>query len=54
MCPFCLATLALVAASATSVGGAVALAVKLSHKKTSDSVSNSNRSNENAGDFGKA
>jgi hypothetical protein len=54
MCPFCLATLALVAASTTSVGGVVVLAVKLSHKKTTDSVSNSNRSNENADDLGKA
>lgn len=54
MCPFCLATLALVAAGATSVGGVAVLAVKLSHKKTTDSVLNSNRSNENVDDLGKA
>jgi hypothetical protein len=53
MCPFCFATLALVAAGATSVGGVAALAVKLSRKKSTDS-SNSNRSDENADDFGKA
>jgi hypothetical protein len=33
MCPFCLATVGLVAASATSAGGLTALAVILSRKK---------------------
>lgn len=33
MCPFCLASLGLVVASATSAGGLTALAVKLSQKK---------------------
>jgi hypothetical protein len=33
MCPFCLATVALIVASATSAGGLTALAVKLSQKK---------------------
>jgi hypothetical protein len=33
MCPFCLASLGLMVASATSAGGLTALAVKLSQKK---------------------
>ena len=33
MCPFCLASIGVMVASATSVGGLTALAVKLSHKK---------------------
>jgi hypothetical protein len=33
MCPFCLASIGLIAASATSAGGLTALAVKLSQKK---------------------
>lgn len=33
MCPFCLASLGLIVASATSAGGLTALAVKLSQKK---------------------
>jgi len=33
MCPFCLASIGLVVASATSAGGLTALAVKLSQKK---------------------
>ena len=33
MCPFCLASLGLIVASATSAGGLTALAVKLSCKK---------------------
>jgi hypothetical protein len=33
MCPFCLASLGLIVASATSAGGLTALAVKLSRKK---------------------
>ncbi len=33
MCPFCLASMGLIVASATSVGGLAALAVKLSRKK---------------------
>ncbi len=53
MCPFCFATLALVAAGATSVGGVAALALRLSRKKSIDS-SNPNRSNGNADDVGKA
>jgi len=54
MCPFCFATLALVAAGATSAGGVAALAVKLSRKKATESVSNSNRSNDNVHDTGNA
>jgi hypothetical protein len=33
MCPFCLANIGLIIASATSAGGLTALAVKLSRKK---------------------
>lgn len=33
MCPFCLASLGLIVASATSAGGLTALAVRLSQKK---------------------
>ena len=33
MCPFCLASIGLIVASATSAGGLTALAVKLSQKK---------------------
>jgi hypothetical protein len=33
MCPFCLASVGLIVASATSAGGLTALAVKLSRKK---------------------
>jgi hypothetical protein len=53
MCPFCFATLALVAAGATSVGGVAALAVKLSRKNQSI-LRISNRSHKNADDVGKA
>ncbi len=48
MCPFCLATMGLMAASVTSAGGLAALAVKLSRKKNPE-IPNSNsngRSNE--------
>jgi hypothetical protein len=34
MCPFCLASMGLIVASATSAGGLTALAVKLSRKKS--------------------
>jgi hypothetical protein len=50
MCPFCLASMGLIVASATSTGGLTALAMKLSHKKSNgeESISNSNeRSTEN-------
>ena len=51
MCPFCLASMGLIVASATSAGGLTALAVKLSRKKNSTEeipTTNSNeRSNEN-------
>ncbi len=51
MCPFCLASMGLIVASATSAGGLTALAVKLSRKKKNSKEipsSNSNeRSNEN-------
>ena len=50
MCPFCLASVGLMIAGATSASGLTALAVKLSRKKKSakESISNSNeRSNEN-------
>ncbi len=33
MCPFCLASMGLIVASATSAGGLTVLAVKLSRKK---------------------
>ena len=33
MCPFCLASIGLIVASATSAGGLTAFAVKLSQKK---------------------
>ncbi len=34
MCPFCLASMGLIVASATSAGGLAALAVKLSRKSS--------------------
>ena len=34
MCPFCLASMGLIVADATSAGGLTALAVKLSRKKS--------------------
>jgi hypothetical protein len=45
MCPFCLATVGLIVAGATSTGGLAALAVKLSRKKTGtgEIVSNSDK-----------
>jgi hypothetical protein len=55
MCPFCFATMALVAAGVTSAGGVTALAVKLALRKTTNSVPNSNeRMNENDDHAGKA
>lgn len=55
MCPFCFATLALVAVSATSAGGVAAMAVKLSRRKMTDSASNPKEgTNENANRTGKA
>lgn len=49
MCPFCFATMAMAAAGLASAGGVAVLAVKISRRKTTDSVSNSNeRMNENA------
>ena len=39
MCPFCLASMALIVASTTSAGGLTALAVKLSLKKKRDTNS---------------
>jgi len=50
MCPFCLATLGLIAVKAASAGGLTALAVKVSRMKNNakESVTNSNkRSNQN-------
>ena len=38
MCPFCLATMGLIVASATSAGGLTALAVKLSRKQNNVNV----------------
>ena len=38
MCPFCLASMALIVASTTSAGGLTALAVKLSQKKNPGQV----------------
>jgi len=45
MCPFCFATLALVAAKATSAGGLAAVAMKLSRTNhgTGESVSSANQ-----------
>jgi len=50
MCPFCLASIGLIAVKAASAGGLTALAVKLSRKKKDvREIPNSNkRSNENA------
>ena len=47
MCPFCLATMGLMVASATSAGGLTALAVKLSRKKNNvkEATPNSNERN---------
>ena len=56
MCPFCLASMGLLVAGATSAGGLTALAVKLSRKKKSagESIPNSNeRSKENADSNGR-
>jgi hypothetical protein len=49
MCPFCLASMGMIVASATSAGGLTVLAVKLSRKKTDKKeIPNSNeRSNQN-------
>jgi hypothetical protein len=50
MCPFCLASMGVIFASATSAGGLTALAVKLSRKKNNpkEIIRNSNeRSNSN-------
>ena len=51
MCPFCLASMGLIVAGATSAGGLTALAVKLSRKKDNareiPSSSSNERSNEN-------
>lgn len=49
MCPFCLASMGLIVAGATSAGGLAALAVKLSRKKNSEKeIHNPNeRSNQN-------
>jgi hypothetical protein len=43
MCPFCLASMGLIVASATSAGGLTVLAVKLSRKKNNaKEIPNSN------------
>ncbi len=49
MCPFCLASIGLIVAGATSAGGLTVLAVKLSRKKdNANEIPNSNeRRNEN-------
>lgn len=45
MCPFCFATLALVAAGATSAGGLAALAIKVSRNRNTknETVTNSSK-----------
>jgi hypothetical protein len=45
MCPFCWTTMALMAASATSVGGLAVLSLKLSRKNKleGDNIQNSNQ-----------
>ena len=49
MCPFCLASMGMIVASATSAGGLTVLAVKLSRKKNNaKEIPNPNeRSNQN-------
>ena len=50
MCPFCLASIGLIAAGTASAGGLTALAVKLSRKRNAKEIPNSNldeRSYEN-------
>jgi hypothetical protein len=49
MCPFCLATIALVVAGAVSTGGLAALAVKVSHKNQAGEVlpNSDERKNQN-------
>jgi hypothetical protein len=48
MCPFCLASMGMIVASATSAGGLTVLAVKMSRKKNNaKEIANSNeRSNQ--------
>ena len=46
MCPFCLASMGLIVAGATSAGGLTALAVKLSRKKNNAKEIPSSGSNE--------
>lgn len=48
MCPFCLTSIGLLVASATSAGGLTALAVKLSRKKNDEKeiIRNSNETKE--------
>jgi hypothetical protein len=50
MCPFCLGTLGLVVAGTVSTGGLAALAVRVSRKKkhVAETISNDERSSENA------
>jgi len=47
MCPFCLASMGLIVAGATSAGGLTALAVKLSRKKDNAREIPSSSSNDN-------
>jgi hypothetical protein len=49
MCPFCLASVGMIVASATSAGGLTVLAVKLSRKKSNakEIPSPKERSNQN-------
>ena len=47
MCPFCLASMGLIVASATSAGGLTALAVKLSRKKNNAKEIHNPNSNSN-------
>jgi len=46
MCPFCLASMGLIVAGATSAGGLTALAVRLSRKKNNAKEIHSPNSNE--------
>jgi hypothetical protein len=52
MCPFCLATMGLIVASAASTGGLAALAVKVSRKKkgAGETGPNSNERNQGVND----
>ena len=53
MCPFCLATMGLIVASAASSGGLAALAVKVSRKKKGAGESGGNSTERTNGNVNK-